>query len=66
MIMDRDKLEISKKALKGEDGYKTFSVRVKEETVAALDTISNQSNRSRNELINIILEYGVNNYTIIG
>ena len=28
-----DKLIINKKNLKGEDGYKTFSVRIKEETV---------------------------------
>ncbi len=60
------KIQISKKArAKGEDGYKTFSIRVKEETAKKLDEIANLSNRSRNELINIILEYGVENFEIV-
>lgn len=55
-------LEISKKSkLKGEDGYKVFSVRIKESTVKALDDISDKTNRSRNELINIMLEFGIEN-----
>lgn len=55
-------LEISKKSkLKGEDGYKVFSVRIKESTVKALDEISDKTNRSRNELINIMLEFGIEN-----
>ena len=56
-----DKLIINKKNLKGEDGYKTFSVRVKEETVSKLNKLSEETNRSRNELINILLEYAINN-----
>lgn len=56
-----DKLIISKKTLKGEDGYKTFSIRIKDETVESLDTLSNKTNRSRNELINILLDYAINN-----
>ncbi|MCL1941645.1 MAG: ribbon-helix-helix domain-containing protein [Synergistaceae bacterium] len=45
--------------VKGEDGHKTFSIRIKEETVAALDGLAAKSNRSRNDLINIILEQAV-------
>jgi len=56
-----DKFIINKKNLKGEDGYKTFSVRIKEETVAKLNKLSEETNRSRNELINILLDYAVNN-----
>ncbi len=56
-----DKLIINKKNLKGEDGYKTFSVRIKEETVTKLNKLSEDTNRSRNELINILLEYAVDN-----
>ena len=56
-----DKLIINKKNLKGEDGYKTFSVRVKDETVAKLNKLSEETNRSRNELINILLDYAINN-----
>ncbi len=56
-----EKLIINKKNLKGEDGYKTFSIRVKEETVAKLNEMSEETNRSRNELINILLEFAINN-----
>jgi len=56
-----DKLIINKKNLKGEDGYKTFSVRIKEETVAKLNKLSQETNRSRNELINILLDYAIDN-----
>lgn len=54
-----EKLIINKKSLKGEDGYKTFSVRIKEETVVKLNHLANETNRSRNELINILLDYAV-------
>ena len=55
------KLIINKKSLKGEDGYKTFSIRIKEETVSNLDELSKETNRSRNELINILLDYAIDN-----
>ena len=56
-----DKLIINKKTLKGEDGYKTFSIRIKEETVSKLNMLSDETNRSRNELINILLDYAIDN-----
>lgn len=60
----KEKLIISKKSLKGEDGYKTFSIRIKDETVINLDNLSKESNRSRNELINILLDYAIENCEI--
>ena len=57
----KEKLVISKKSFKGDDGYKTFFVRIKEETVNALDDLSKSTNRSRNELINILLNYAIEN-----
>ena len=60
----KEKLIINKKSLKGEDGYKTFSIRIKDETVAKLDKLANETNRSRNELINIILSHGIKNIEI--
>jgi len=56
-----EKLVINKKGIKGEDGHKTFSVRLRDETVAALDDLSEQTNRSRNELINILLDFAIEN-----
>ena len=55
----KDNLFINKK--KGEDGYKVFSIRVPDETVNRLDKLSQATNRSRNELINILLEFGLDN-----
>jgi hypothetical protein len=57
----KEKLVINKKLLKGEDGYKTFSIRIKDETVDRLTALSKQTNRSRNELINILLDYAIDN-----
>ena len=57
----KDKLIINKKSIKGEDGYKTFSIRIKEETVENLDKLSKETNRSRNELINILLDFAIKN-----
>lgn len=52
-----DEIRITKKvARKGDDGYKIVSVRMKEEMLERLDNLSAQTNRSRNELINILLE----------
>lgn len=56
-MADDDKLIIKPKKFKGQDGYKTFSIRVKEELVEDIDLISVKTGRSRNELIGIFLEY---------
>lgn len=57
--MVENKLIINRKKLKGEDGYRTFSVRIKDETVNQLNQLSQETNRSRNELINILLEFAI-------
>lgn len=49
---------------RGEDGHKMITVRIKEDTLEKLDTLSSETNRSRNELINLILEHGVENIEI--
>ena len=50
-------IRITKKAARrGDDGYKVVSVRMKEEMIARLDELSAQTNRSRNELINLLLD----------
>ncbi len=55
----KERLTIPKKELKGEDGYKTFSIRVKDETVSKLEHLAAQTNRSRNAVINLLLEYAI-------
>ena len=46
-------IRITKK--KGEDGHKIVSVRMREDTLKKLDELAEQTNRSRNELINLLL-----------
>ena len=41
---------------RGADGYKVVSVRMREEMLEQLDGLSEKTNRSRNELINMLLE----------
>ena len=55
----KGKLVIKKKGLRGEDGYKTFSIRIKDETVDNLNDLAKKTNRTRNELINILLDYAM-------
>ena len=57
----KEKLIINKKSLKGEDGYKVFSIRIKDDTVNKLDNLAKVSNRSRNDLINLLLDYAIEN-----
>ena len=53
-------IKITKKAARrGDDGYKIVSVRMKEEMIQQLDLLSAQTNRSRNELINLLLEAAI-------
>lgn len=59
--MGNDILKIKRK---GEDGNKVISVRIKEDTLAELDRLAAETNRSRNELINMILAYGVRNIEV--
>ena len=57
--MEKDELILKPKRPKGEDGYKVFSIRIKEETVSKIDKISMQTGRSRNELIGKFLDYAL-------
>ena len=55
-----EEISITKKLpRKGDDGYRIVSVRMKETLLERLDALSAKSNRSRNELINLLLESAV-------
>ena len=52
-----EEIRIKKKGpRRGDDGYKVVSVRMRETTIERLDELSAKTNRSRNELINILIE----------
>ena len=59
--MNNEPLKIKKRE---EDGNRIISVRVREEILAKLDKIAAESNYSRNELINLILDYGIKHIEI--
>ncbi len=59
--MSKNIIKINKK---GDDGYKVISVRIKEGVLNKIDDLSQQSNRSRNEIINILLENSVDDVEI--
>ncbi len=58
-MQDDERLIIKPKKFKGNDGYKTFSIRIREELVESIDAISARTERSRNELIGMFLEYAI-------
>lgn len=59
--MPKEPLKIKKR---GEDGSRVITVRIKEDILSKFDNLSSETNCSRNELINIMLDYGVNNVEI--
>lgn len=63
--MDNETLILRPKHAKGEDGYKTFSIRIKEELVEQINDIAAKTGYSRNELIGKFLEYAADHCTIL-
>lgn len=61
LVMGNEPLKIKRKY---DDGNRVISIRIREEVLASLDKLANDTNRSRNEIINIILEHGVKNIEI--
>lgn len=49
---------------RSDDGNRVISVRISEETLEALDKLAAETSRSRNELINIILRFGLEKIVI--
>ncbi len=44
---------------KGEDGHRVITIRIREDTLEAIDKVAAEVNYSRNELINRMLEHGL-------
>lgn len=49
---------------RGDDGNRVITVRIREDILSELDRIAAESNYSRNELINLMLRYGIKNVKI--
>ena len=50
---------------RGEDGYKLISLRIREDTLQAIDKLAAETNYSRNELINLLLKHGIEHVEIV-
>ena len=61
LTMGNEPLKIKRKY---DDGNRVISIRIREEILTQLDALANASNRSRNEIINLILEHGIQNTEI--
>ena len=56
----KEEIRITKKSTKkADDGYKIVSVRMEDELLEQLEALSAQTNRSRNELINLLLNAAI-------
>ncbi len=62
-----DEIKIKKKpSRRGDDGHKVVSVRMRDELIDQLDILAESTNRSRNEIINLLLESAINIVKIEG
>lgn len=58
----KEKLLLTKKTnLKGDDGYKTFSIRIRASTAEELEKLAAKTDRSRNDVICTLLDWALKN-----
>ena len=62
--MKEEKLIIHPKRPKGDDGYKTFSVRIREDIVQRIDEVSAQTGRRRNVLFGLLFEFSLDRFSV--
>ncbi|MBP3780750.1 MAG: ribbon-helix-helix protein, CopG family [Selenomonas sp.] len=58
------KLRITKK-LRGDDGYRVFSVRLRTDTLDRINTLADDTGRTRNELIGMLLDFALENSEVV-
>ena len=63
--MSEKKADVIKIKKRGVDGNRVISIRIKESTLANIDDIANEAGYSRNEVINLFLEHGLESYEIV-
>ena len=62
--MSEKKFIITKKTLPKEDTSVTMTIRIERVMQDQLDKIASETNRSRNEVINLALKYAIDNVNI--
>ena len=58
-------IRITKKSRdRGDDGHKVISLRIRQNTLEQIESMANKTDRSRNELINILLLAAIENAVV--
>jgi len=60
-----NKLLITKK-LRGDDGYRVFSVRLKTDTLERINSLAEDTGRTRNKLIGLLLDFALEHSEVVG
>ncbi|MBQ1415813.1 MAG: ribbon-helix-helix protein, CopG family [Selenomonas sp.] len=60
-----NKLLITKK-LRGDDGYRVFSVRLKTDTLERINELADSTGRTHNELIGLLLDFALEHSEVVG
>ena len=64
VVIISNKLLITKK-LRGDDGYRVFSVRLKTDTLERINELADSTGRTRNELIGL-LDFALEHSEVVG
>lgn len=59
-----NKLLITKK-LRGDDGYRVFSVRLRTDTLDRINDLAEDTGRTRNELIGMLLDFALEHSEVV-
>ncbi|MBO6304485.1 MAG: ribbon-helix-helix protein, CopG family [Selenomonadaceae bacterium] len=60
-----NKLLITKK-LRGDDGYRVFSVRVRSDILDRINDLADDTGRTRNEIIALLLNFALEHCEVVG
>ncbi|MBO6246521.1 MAG: ribbon-helix-helix protein, CopG family [Anaerovibrio sp.] len=53
------------KKMRGDDGYRVFSVRLKTELLDQVNALADDTGRTRNELIGMLLEFALEHSEVV-
>ena len=59
--LNNEPIKIKKKA---DDGYRVISLRIRQDILTELDRLASITNRSRNDIVQTILEHGIKHIEI--
>ena len=64
-VMNMDSKLLITKKLRGDDGYRVFSVRLRTDILDHVNALAEDTGRTRNELIGMLLEFSLENSEVV-